>query len=130
MSGGNDTAGYQTVLNCGNRIKIAVQNHLGDIADRAVASRLITPANGGELRNKFHTEADRASRFLELLQSKVQENEQNYWLFIDDVLGGDRFFNRDIIDHLKSEYDKIKGSYIADNCMLLAIIIDNLCYNH
>ena len=109
MSGGTDTAEYQTVIKCGNRIKIAVQNNLGDIADRAVASRLITPANGGELRNRFHTEAVRASTFLELLQLQVQNNERNYWLFVDDVLGGDRFFYRHIIDHLKSEYDKMKG---------------------
>lgn len=107
---GTDTAEYQTVFNCGDRIKTAVQNNLGEIADKAVAKRLIIPENGGELRNRYDTEAVRARRFLELLLSKVKDHERNYWVFVDDILGENRFFYHDIIDHLKSEYDKVKGS--------------------
>jgi hypothetical protein len=110
MPGGTDTTEYLTVLHCIDEIKTAIQNNLVGIADRAVSTLLITPDNGGELRNKNHTESDRASRFLVLLLSKVKDHEQNYWIFVNDVLGGNRLYYHDIIDRLKCEYDEIKGS--------------------
>lgn len=92
MPGGTDTAEYQTVLSCIEAIKTAIQNNLVDVADRAVAKHLIIPENGGKLRNSNHDKSDRASLFVELLQSKIKENKQNYWIFFNDVLGGNRYF--------------------------------------
>ena len=109
MSGAN-TAEYQTVLRCGDRIKQAVQSNLTDISDLMVEKLLISPGNGQELRNTHHSESDRASKFLEFLQSAVKDDVGNYRIFIDKVLGGDYFFYRGTIDHLNSEYVKIKGS--------------------
>ena len=112
MPGGTDTAEYLTVLSCTDEIKTAIQNNLVDIADRAVAKQLITPENGGKLRNRNQDKSDRASLFVELLQSKVKENKQNYWKFLNDVLGGNRHFYCDIIDQLKSEYERISRGII------------------
>ena len=109
MSGAN-TAEYQTVLRCGARIKQAVQNNLTDISVLMVGKRLITPDNGQELRNRSHSEPDRASRFLDFLQSAVKDDVGNYGIFIDNILGADYCFYRRTIEHLNSEYVKIKGS--------------------
>ena len=109
MSGEN-TAGYQTILRCGAKIKLAVQSNLTDISDLMVGKRLITVDNGGELRNRNHSEADRASRFLQLLLSSVKGDEGNYRVFVDKILGANYYFYHGTIAHLNSEFDKIKGS--------------------
>ena len=103
------TAEYETVLRCGDRIKQAVQSNLTDISDLMVEKLLISPGNGQELRNTHHSESDRASKFLELLRSAVKDDAQKYRIFVDNVLREDYFFYRGIIEHLNSEYDKIKG---------------------
>ena len=108
MSGDN-TAEYQTTLRCGARIKLAVQSNLVSISDSMVANGLITPDNGQDLRNRHHSEADRASRFLKLLQSKVKDDAGSYRVFVNKILGENRFFYHGIIDYLNSEYVKIKG---------------------
>jgi hypothetical protein len=120
---GEDTAEYQIVLNCGDEIKTAIKNNLVDIVDRAVSKVLITPDNGGQLKNKYHPEFDRASKFWDLLLSKVKDHERNYGVFVNDVLGGNRRFYCDIIDRLKSEYDKIKGDAPNESGEFIVIVL-------
>ena len=89
---GEDTAEYRIVVSCCDRIKTAVQMNIGRIADIAVSKFLITPDNGEELRNSYHTSSDSASKFVQMVQSKVQGNERYYQIFVD-VLGENCFLS-------------------------------------
>ena len=106
---GENTVEYQTILRCRERIKLAIQNDLTAVSDRMVEKGLITSDDSTELRNSMHSKANRASNLLDLLLPKINANEKNYKVFIDDILGANRYFYGDIIDHLEKEYDKLKG---------------------
>ena len=79
MSSGSE---YNTLIELTGDLRVAVQSDLTHLSGVLLAKYLISPDDDRYLRNQLHSEADRAAKLIELIQSRVHQNPQHYHTFI------------------------------------------------
>ena len=106
---GTDSAEYRTLLDLTVDLGLAVRDDLVGLSSALIAARLITRNNGESVRNQMvHQLSDRAAMLVNLVQTRVEQNPQNYQKFID-VLEREKLKYEDILKKLKTTYEKYKG---------------------
>lgn len=121
---GQNTIEYLTIQHCRERIQLAIQNDLVAISGRMVEKGLITIDDSTDTTNLMYNKSTLANRLiLNMLLPRVQENEKNYQVFINDILGANSYYYSSIIDHLKTVYE---GIIIIILKMIMVIMIINL----
>ena len=89
-----------------------------------MSNELISSGNYSKIRNRMHSESDRAADLVALILEKVERKAQNYHVFIR-VLEGDFSQYSDILSKLQQTYiQKQQGMLV--NCTLLSLALHTL----
>ena len=116
----DQSAEYDTLIEITVDLRLAVRPHLLSLSGGLLASRLISPDNEAELRNTVVSEAERAAKLVELVQSKVRQNSRHYHSFIGILEGdNDSYVYSDILQKLERTYRshrKEKGKLFVYIC--------------
>ena len=103
MAFGRNTPEYQTVVTHVESLRLAVRPNLVSLGGALIARELISPDNESSLRNQMFPVAQRAARFVELVQNKIEQDASNYHRFIE-VLERDKIQYETILSRLQETY--------------------------
>jgi hypothetical protein len=108
MAGGQDTPEFLTIVATTENLRLALQHDLVSIGGALVGRGLITPNQFGRLRNKMHSEAERASDLIQWIQERIQGGDiQTYHTFVE-VLGQNPLQYTNILVILQETYTRIQ----------------------
>ena len=84
MDRGQDTPECLTIVATTENLCLALQHDLVSIGSALVGHGLISPNQYARLRNKMHSEADRAADLIQWIQEKIQGGDtQIYHTFVE-----------------------------------------------
>lgn len=75
-------AEYQKLVKNGPALRVAIQDHIDDLAEALLAEGLISDDNASEVRNGHLPAPSRASRLLEILRNRVRIDSRSYYVFV------------------------------------------------
>ena len=101
---GENSSEYRTLVELTSQLRLAVKSDITSVSGELVSCGLISPDNDSELRNKMHSEADRAARLVELVQNKVLLDSQHYHTFIGILQSNWGKLYSDILQKLDQTY--------------------------
>ena len=119
---------YRTLIDLTSELGLAVRSNLISLSGALLSARLISPDNDTELRNKFHIEADRAARLVELVQNKVRQNFRHYYTFVG-ILRGTPGQYSDILQKLDracAPHQEEDSTYIAFSNIIVDVYLPYL----
>ena len=97
---------YQTVLECSQKLRTAVQTSLVSLSGHLLEKQLITPEHDCELRNEHLSEPQRAAKLVQLVLTKTELSHENYYVFVS-ILERTGYHD-EILKLLRSEIAKKK----------------------
>lgn len=74
---------YRTVVKHTTDLRLAVRFDLVALSGELLAVGLISPDNDSELRNTRQSEAERAAKLVEIIQTKIKLNCKHYYTFLN-----------------------------------------------
>ena len=74
---------YRTVISHTTDLRLAVRFDLIALSGELLAVGLISPDNDSELRNTRQSEAERAAKLVEIIQTKIKLNCKHYYTFLN-----------------------------------------------
>ena len=84
MDRGQDTPECQTIVATTENLRLALQHDLVSIGSALVGRGVISTEQYARLRNRMHSEADRAADLIQWIQEKIQGSEiQIYHTFLE-----------------------------------------------
>ena len=98
---------YETLVECSEKLRVAVQNSLTSLSCHLLEKHLITPEHDNELRNGRTGEPERAARLVELVRHKVELDHENYYTFVS-ILEADSGYYNEILKFVKSKLEEKK----------------------
>ena len=98
---------YETLCECSEKLRIAVQSTLTSLSGHLLEKHLITPEHDNELRNGRIGEPERAARLVELVRCKVELDCENYYTFVS-ILEAESGYYNEIIKLVKSKLEEKK----------------------
>ena len=109
-----DTSEYQTIERCTSQLITAVQDDLTKLSSQLLSKGLITVNQSRQLRNKMHTEFDRAAKLVDFVLNKAELNSGCYHTFIE-CLKEDQKHNQEILEILNGVYASGKCEFQCYN---------------
>ena len=107
---GENTIGYLTINECAPKILTAVQNDLTSLSGRLLQYALINAEQNAQLTHVMQDKLTRANLLVTFVRTKVSGNEENYSIFVNKVLGANRAYYRDLIEHIERIEEKYRES--------------------
>ena len=98
---------YETLCECSEKLRIAVQSTLTSLSGHLLEKHLITPEHDCELRNGCISEPERAAKLVELVRYKVELDHENYYTFVS-ILEADSGYYNEILKLVKSKLEEKK----------------------
>ena len=78
------TPEFRTIVTKTESLRLALQHHLVSVGGALVGRGIISPEQYARLRNKMHSEADRAADLIQWIQEEIQRgNIQIYHTFVE-----------------------------------------------
>ena len=91
---------YRSLIKATGKLAKGLQEHITPICAELVANDLITLENQAALRNTQHPKIERAADLVTLITGKVEQNTENYHIFIR-ILKEDSATFRDLLSSLE-----------------------------
>ena len=101
-----DAAEYQTIKKCTPKLVTALIHNLTELSSHLLSKELITSDQSRELRNKMHTESDRATNLIDFILNKVELASECYNIFIK-ALEEDKHGNEAVLKLLREMHKSL-----------------------
>ena len=102
-----DTPEYKTISATTEKLRLALQNHLVSIGGALVGHEVIAPDQYTKLRNKMHSEDERAAELIGWIEADIRGGKIKIYHKFIEVLQQDPMYAH-ILGILQEKYDKFQ----------------------
>ena len=120
MQSGKNTQEYQKVKKSFPKLTAAIAGVIGRISGELLAAGLITSGQKEKAGNSTRDASDRASDLVSLILSKIEQDSQNFYAFVD-ILKEDLDTFQPVLNHMGVSTGKLDI-----NLTLIHIILNSL----
>ena len=99
---------YECFLDCVPKLRVSIRANLLELSGELLAARLISPTKESSLRNRNIDEEDRAADLVSLVLHKIEEDSENYHVFVN-ILKKDQPQYKTVIELLERAYRARNG---------------------